>query len=118
MTASYMSNQSDQELNSQNLKLGLIMNDLIHDRTIEDTIVYNDLEKSLSDFGDSEIYSQAFIILLSKAVSDNNTSKISSENPGPSSHTFIKVILLLLSKPIFTDDLLYFTAFPIKFLNP
>tara|TARA_Y100001970_G_scaffold279114_1_gene385892 strand:+ start:58 stop:735 length:678 start_codon:yes stop_codon:yes gene_type:complete len=78
MTASYMSNQSDQELNSQNLKLGLIMNDLIHDRTIEDTIVYNDLEESLSDFGNSEMYSQAFILLLSKAVSDNNTSKVSS----------------------------------------
>ena len=78
ITASYMSNQSDQELNSQNLKLGLIMNDLIHDRTIEDTIVYNDLEKSLLDFGDSEMYSQAFVLLLSKAVSDNNISKVSS----------------------------------------
>ena len=78
ISASYISNQNNDKLNSQNLKLGLLLNDLIHNRTIEDTIVYNDLEESLSDFENSEIYSQAFILLLSKAISENNTSKVNS----------------------------------------
>ena len=34
---------------------------------------------------------------------------MSSENPGPSSHTFTSVILLLLSKLISTNELLYLT---------
>ena len=43
---------------------------------------------------------------------------MSSEKPGPSSQTLIKVAFLSLSIFISTSDLLNFDALPIKFLNP
>ena len=57
-------------------------------------------------------------LLLDLMYGSPNLSRISTENPGPSSQTFTSVNLLSLSKIISTKELLYLTAFPMKFLKP
>ena len=61
---------------------------------------------------------ELIILFFERIYGSPYTLITSSENPGPSSHTFTSVILLLLSKLISTSELLYLTALPIKFLNP
>ena len=61
---------------------------------------------------------ELIILFLERIYGSPNTSRISFENHGPSSHILTSVTLLLLSKLISTRDLPYLTAFPIKFLNP
>ena len=61
---------------------------------------------------------ELIVLFLERIYGSPSIPIISSENPGPSSQTLTLVICSSLSKETSTDNLLYLTALPIKFLNP